>query len=58
MDTVVELRACYIKLYQEFVGFTTQHISGVKERFESLNQWVIDILKLYDKKYQKIESLK
>jgi hypothetical protein len=57
MDKVVKLRAHDIECYQEFVGFTTQHISGLEERLESLDQWVTDILKLHDKKYQMIKSL-
>jgi hypothetical protein len=59
MGKVIELRVRDNKLYQEFVGFTTQYISELEERLESLDQWVIDILKLHDKKKdQMIESLK
>ena len=58
MDKMIELKARDIKLYQEFVGFTTKHISELEERLESLDRWVIDILKLHDKKDQMIKSLK
>jgi hypothetical protein len=58
MGKFIELKVCNNKVYQEFVGFTTQHINELEERLESLDQRVIDILALHDKKDQMIESLK
>ena len=57
MGKLFELRACDKEGYQEFIGCTTKHISELEERLESKDHWVNDILKLYYKKDQMIESL-
>lgn len=53
MGKVIELRA----LDHDFIDFITQHICEIEERLESLDQWVIYMLKLHDRKDQLLESL-